>query len=36
LIPLFEGQEINHNTQIRKSFLPEEFAAIQQKIIANL
>jgi histidine triad (HIT) family protein len=36
LIPLFEGQEITHNTEIRKIFSPEQMSQIQSKIIQNL
>jgi histidine triad (HIT) family protein len=36
LIPLFEGQEITHNEQTRKSFSPEQMSDIQSKIIQNL
>jgi histidine triad (HIT) family protein len=36
LVPLYEGQEITHNTDIRKKFTPEQMSQIQSKIIQNL
>jgi histidine triad (HIT) family protein len=36
LVPLHHGQEITHNTELRKSFTSGQMTAVQNKIIQNL